>query len=99
MQALEDDEDPLGVLGLDPDPVVRAGELPEARVVIGAPRLEADDRQVVGAELQRVGDEVVEDGDEQRAVAAHDGQPADVDRRGALLDDAGERRERVGDEL
>src|ERR1700742_2320824 len=35
MQALEDDEDPLGVLGVDPDAVVRHAEAPDAVVALG----------------------------------------------------------------
>src|SRR5205814_2210421 len=83
VQALEDDEDAVGVLGVDPDPVVLAAEAPEAVLALGG---EADDRRGVAAELDRVADEVLEHEPQQPGVAAHRGQRAGLDRGAALLD-------------
>src|SRR6516164_4421087 len=47
VQALEDHEDPLGVLGLDPDPVVAQGEQPELAVPAGR---DGDLGRLAGAE-------------------------------------------------
>src|ERR1051326_7475909 len=62
VQPLEDHEDPLGVLGLDPDPVVAEGEQPEIAVPAGR---DGDPGRLGGAELQRVADQVLEHGGEQ----------------------------------
>src|SRR6266496_2288119 len=51
MQALEDHEDPLGVLGGDPDAVVGEREQPVLAVPVGRHR---DAWRLVGGELQRV---------------------------------------------
>ena len=44
------------------------------------------DRRVIAVELQRVADEVLEDGDEQHGIAVDDRQRADVDPRAGALD-------------
>ena len=66
VQALEDDEDPVGVLGVDADAVVGHGELPALAV---AARRDAHQRRLVAVELDRVGDQVLEHESEQRALA------------------------------
>ena len=64
VQALEEDEDPLGVLGVDPDPVVGAAEAPELAV---ARRRRGSTRGArLAAELDRVRDQVLEDEPQQR---------------------------------
>src|SRR3954454_9040920 len=70
VQALEDDEDPLVVLGVDPDAVVGHGEAPGAVVALGADR---DARGLVAAELDRVADQVLEHQPQQRRVALDGG--------------------------
>ena len=77
MQALEDDEDAIGVLGVDPDPVVGHRELEHVAV---APRRDLHARRLVAAELDRVGDQVLQDEPEQRPLAVDLGQaPAHLD--------------------
>ena len=83
MQALEDHEDPLGILGLDADPVVRASELPALAV---SPGIDPDDGRIVAVELHRVGDEVLKDRGEQRGIPADHRQVANDDRRARGLD-------------
>src|SRR3954469_315877 len=87
VQALEDDEDPVRVLRLDADAVVRAAEAP--RVVVGL-GVEADDGRRLAAELHRVADEVLEDEPQQRPVAADGRQRPVLDARAGLLDGPGQ---------
>src|SRR6478609_2176133 len=69
MQALEDGEDALGVLGVYADPLVAAGDRPGRVVARGG---HVDDRRVVAVELQGVADEVLQDGDEEDGIAVDD---------------------------
>src|SRR5215471_11905505 len=62
VQALEDHEDPVGVLRLDPDPIVAEGEQPVVAVAAGRHRHPG---RLIRAELQRVVDQVLERGGEQ----------------------------------
>src|SRR4051794_7503419 len=96
VQALEDHEDPVGVLVVDADPVVLAAEAPEAAVAL---RREPDDRRRVAAELDRVADQVLEHEPQQPGVAAHGGQRARFDRRAALVDRRGEVGAHARDQL
>jgi hypothetical protein len=83
VQALEDHEQPLRVLGIDPDPVVLDGEDPRTPVV---PRRHVDPRGLAAAELDRVRDQVLEHQHELRGVGAHRRQIVVDDQRLALLD-------------
>src|SRR5215831_4722729 len=76
VQALEDHEDPVGVLGLDPDPIVAEGEQPVVAVAAGRHR---DAGRLIRAELQRVVDQVLERGGEQRGLTEHRRQFAHLD--------------------
>src|SRR5882757_10215547 len=77
VQPLEDDEDLVGELRLDADPVVRDAD-PPAHLVAGGvnPHL---GRAVRAAELHRVADQVGHQLAQQRRVAPHPGQLADRD--------------------
>src|SRR5262249_2952456 len=68
VQALEDHEDPVGVRGPDPDPIVAEREQPVGAV---APRRYRNPGRLIRAELQRVADQVLEYGGEQRRLAEH----------------------------
>src|SRR2546430_7579804 len=65
VQALEDHEDPFGVLRVDPDAVVAEREQPE-RLVPGAG--DHDARRLAAAELPRVAEQVLEHRREQRQL-------------------------------
>ncbi len=71
VQALEDHEDPFGVLGLDPHAVVAEREQPE-RLVPGTG--DHDPRRLAAAELQRVAEQVLEHRGEQRQLGQHQRQ-------------------------
>src|SRR6266702_4247241 len=78
VQPLEDHEDPPGVPGLDADPVVAEREQPELAVPAGR---DGDPGRLVGAELQRVADQVLEHGGEQRRLSQYHRQLAHLDGR------------------
>jgi len=58
VQALEDQEDPLVVLQLDPYAVVADRETPEPILALSG---DADLRRPLGPELDRVGEQVLQD--------------------------------------
>src|SRR5215467_12064389 len=68
VQALEDHEDPVCVLRSDPDPIVAEGEQPVVAVAAGRHR---DPWRLIRAELQRVVEQVLERGGEQRGLTEH----------------------------
>src|SRR5215472_4137451 len=76
VQALEDHEDPVGVLRLDPDPIVAEREQPVRSV---AARRHRDPGRLIRAEPQRVVDQVLEHGGEQRCLTEHHRQFAHLD--------------------
>ena len=97
VEALEDNEDPVEVLGLDTDPVVLHGEPPECPRPFGR---DADlGRHVRPAVLQGVADQVREDLRELGRVGHHLGQVADLDRGAGLADRRLHQPERVGHDL
>src|SRR3954453_4937600 len=96
VDALEDHEDPAGVLLVDADPVVLAAEAPEAVVALGR---QADDGRRVAAELDRVADQVLEPPPQPPRIPAHGGQRAGLDRRAGLLDRRGEVGAHARDQL
>src|SRR5207249_12086519 len=68
LQALEEVEDPIEVLAIDADAVVRDGKHP---VGSGPSRSDLDPGPASGAELERVADEILEELDHQ-VVVRHD---------------------------
>ena len=88
VQALEDDEDPIGVLGVDADAVVRAAEAPE--VVLAAGR-EAYRGRLGAAKLDGVGDQVLKERYEQRAITAYAWELVGEHGRGCFIEGCRER--------
>src|SRR3569833_517623 len=86
MQALEDEEDALTVLGVHPDAVVGAGELPAGAVAAGA---DVHARRLVAVELDRVADEVLQQLGVQRLVARQARQLVGGHLRAAVLTELG----------
>src|SRR5215471_1386659 len=78
VQPLENHEYPLGVFRLDTDSIVAEREQPE--LAVPADR-DGDPGRLVRAELQRVVDQVLEHGGQQRGLAEHHQQFAHLDRR------------------
>ena len=89
LPAREELEDAIAVALAHAGAVVGHGQGPLARAARGADR---DDRRRVAAELQRVGEQVLEHARELALDAEHGGQRPDLDARAGRLD---LRRERV----
>ena len=83
VQSLEEDEDPVEVLGLDPDPVVRDRETPPPVLALGR---DPDPRELVRPELERVLDQVVEDQLQFGGITADLGERVVLDHGAELAD-------------
>src|SRR5206468_7185881 len=83
VQALEDDEDPRGVLGIEADAVVADGEDP---LVAFAPGRDMDEGRGLAAELDRVADQILEDLPESNRVGPECRQGVVRDDGSRLLD-------------
>src|SRR5215470_16595135 len=93
VQPLEDNKDPVGVLGLDPNAVVAEREEPVRALPAGRHR---NPGRRIPAELQRVAEQVLEHRGEQRDLAQHDRQLALFYGRVRLPDLGGEIRPCLG---
>src|SRR4029453_10404696 len=97
MEALEGREDPFGVHGIDPDAVILHRETPVLARSCGR---EAYARNYVKRrELQRIGDEVLEDLSELGRIGGDCRERAHCDVGVLVVDDGFERRKSVGDQF
>jgi hypothetical protein len=94
MQALEDQENAVSILRLDPDSVVGDGKQPERSVALGR---DDDARRLIAPELQRVAEQVLEDHGHERELGSHHRQRACFDHGAGLLDLGGQVRLRAGE--
>src|SRR5580693_8254403 len=83
VQALEDQENAVSILRLDPDSVIGDGKRPECAVALGG---DGDPRRLLAGELQRVADQVLEDDRHQRELGPHHWQGAGLDHGAGLGD-------------
>jgi hypothetical protein len=93
VQPLEDHEDAISVLRVDPDPAVAEREQPER--LVPADR-DHDPRRLSAAELQRVAEQVLEHRDEQRQLGQDQRQVAGLDGGAGVLDLLGQVGPRLG---
>jgi hypothetical protein len=83
VEALEELEDPLPILGLDTDPVVAYAELP---AILNLSCLDLDPRSVLARELDAVANEVLEELNELPCITQNTWQAAGRHRRTRLFD-------------
>lgn len=93
MQALEDQENAVSILRLDPDPVIGDGERPVRPVPL---RGDDDARRLLAPELERVAEQVLEHRGHERQLSPHDRQRPGLDHGAGLLDLGGQGRLRGG---
>jgi len=94
MQALEDQENAISVLRLDPDSVIGDGKHPERPF---AASRDGNARRLLALELQRVAQQVLEDHAQERGLRPDHRQRRGLNHGAGLVDPVGQVRLRRGE--